>query len=172
MVLERGRARSLRLLALCWLGLCLATTSVRAQRAAREPDDPVFTPSPLQDDAQLHDVHLLPGGQAWAVGDHGTIWHSPDGGGRWRLQPGDTSASLHSVWFINRREGWIVGGETEPVTHRSHGVVLHTTDGGLTWDQLWPRTAAADERHPKQRGDTPAPLPGGSFQFQIGRAHV
>jgi photosystem II stability/assembly factor-like uncharacterized protein len=59
-----------------------------------------------------------------------------------------------------------VGGETEPVTHRSQGVVLHTTDGGLTWDQLWPRTTAADERNSKKRGDTPAPLPGGSFQFQ------
>ena len=66
-------------------------------------------------------MHLLPGGQAWAVGEHGTIWHSVDGGARWKLQPSGTSAPLHAVWFINRREGWIVGGETEPVTHREGG---------------------------------------------------
>ena len=152
--------------ALCWLGGCLLTTPVCAQRAARELADSVFTPSPLQDDAQLHDVHLLPGGQAWAVGEHGTIWHSVDGGARWKLQPSGTSAPLHAVWFINRREGWIVGGETEPVTHRSLGVVLHTTDGGLTWDQFWPRPSEQNERGPRKTAAVQTPSPGGSFQFQ------
>ncbi|MFN7805827.1 MAG: WD40/YVTN/BNR-like repeat-containing protein, partial [Planctomycetaceae bacterium] len=170
MVLERVRFRSAGLRALCWLSLCLATTTVNAQRTTREPAEPVFTPSPLQDDAQLHDVHLLPGGQAWAVGDHGTIWHSPDGGARWRLQPSDTEAPLHAVWFLNRREGWIVGGSTEPVTHRSQGVVLHTSDGGLTWDQLWPRPDPRDEHSRRNSDSAPAPLKGGSFHFQPDRS--
>ena len=148
------------------LSLVLASSSLWAQRPAQEPADLVFTPTPLQDDAQLHDVHLLAGGQAWAVGDHGTIWHSADSGAHWKLQPSTVTAALHSVWFINRREGWIVGGETEPVTHRSRGVVLHTDDGGLTWDILWPRPSHDSHRDGKADSSTTDRLPGASFQFQ------
>jgi photosystem II stability/assembly factor-like uncharacterized protein len=65
--------------------------------------------TPWQDDAQIHDLHLVGNDLAWAVGDHGVVWHSTDGGKSWNLQPSGVSAALHSVWFLNRKEGWIVG---------------------------------------------------------------
>ncbi|MFN8856415.1 MAG: YCF48-related protein [Planctomycetaceae bacterium] len=166
-MLRRISSSSRRVLPLLGLlGPILVPAALWAQRPAREPADLVFTPTPLQDDAQLHDVHLLAGGQAWAVGDHGTIWHSSDGGAHWKLQPSTVTAALHSVWFINRREGWIVGGETEPVTHRSQGVVLHTDDGGLTWDIVWPRSTGDSHRPGKSASLPPSPAAGASFQFQ------
>ena len=118
--------------------------------------------TPLQDDAQLHDVHLVGKDLAWGVGDHGVIWASNDGGKSWSLQSSGVSAPLHSVWFLNRREGWIVGGETEPFTHRTRGVVLHTSDGGDHWELIWPKSSqvAPNKSEPEEAES------GGSFQFR------
>lgn len=102
-------------------------------------ETPVATP--LQDDAQLHDVHLVGEKLLWAVGDHGAIWHSADGGSHWEIQRSPVDCSLRAVWFLNRKLGWAVGGRTEGFTHQSRGVVLHTTDGGAHWNVLEPGSA-------------------------------
>jgi photosystem II stability/assembly factor-like uncharacterized protein len=67
----------------------------------------------------------LPTARAWAVGfEHGrgVIARSEDGGANWSviLTP---DASLNGVQFINRSDGWAVGG----------GEILHTSDGGDSW---------------------------------------
>src|SRR5208283_1545562 len=62
----------------------------------------------------------------WAVGDHGAILHTEDGGGTWRKQTSDTSKTLLSVVFTTPQSGWAVG---------YGGTILHTDDGGGTWTQ-------------------------------------
>jgi len=90
-------------------------------------------PSPIEDDANLHDVQFVGTRHGWAVGDHGVIWHSQDGGESWEMQSSGISCPLYSVAFLSDRVGWVAGGGTVPFTRRSYGVVLHTTDGGQTW---------------------------------------
>jgi len=65
------------------------------------------------------------GSRIVAVGDHGVVVLSDDGGRshrQARIVP--TDVTLTSVVFAGDRDGWAVG-------HR--GVVLHTQDGGETW---------------------------------------
>ncbi len=108
-------------------------------------------PTPIDDDANLHDVQFIGSRRGWAVGDHGVIWHSDDGGENWVLQSSGVTCPLHSVSFLSDRVGWIAGGGTVPFTRRSYGVVLVTNDGGQTWNSLIAPPAIVDtstERRP------------------------
>ncbi|MFM8584672.1 MAG: WD40/YVTN/BNR-like repeat-containing protein, partial [Planctomycetaceae bacterium] len=113
-----------------WMGV--VACPAWAQEAPPSP------PAVWQEDATLHAVCLAGEMGAFAVGDHGTIWASTDGGRTWRAQRSGVSAPLYDVFFLSRREGWAVGGETEPYTLRPRGVVLHTRDAGATWEVLQP----------------------------------
>jgi photosystem II stability/assembly factor-like uncharacterized protein len=62
-----------------------------------------------------------------AVGDHGIVLLSDDGGKSHRqARSVPLDATLTSVSFIDEKRGWAAG-------HR--GAVLHTEDGGETWTQ-------------------------------------
>jgi len=116
--------------ALCLLWLAPTT------RLSAESGDPTAAASPIQDDANLHDIHFVGTHNGWVVGDHGSIWHTRDGGGSWRFQQSGVDCSLNSVCFLTNSIGWVVGGGTRPYTQRGFGVVLHTIDGGTTWTQV------------------------------------
>ena len=87
----------------------------------------------------LLEVHALTASSAFAVGAFGSLLFSNDGGATWtkhklgwqRLIPnvirkiGDVEPNLNTVHFANQREGWL-GGE--------FGLILHTADGGRTWN--------------------------------------
>lgn len=96
----------------------------------------VTEPTPQQDDATLHDVALVGPAGIWAVGDHGAIWKSTDGGATWSflsVSPLLERYQLRSVCFLTDRVGWIAGGTVLPVGGIPCGVVLATRDGGATW---------------------------------------
>ncbi len=109
---------------------------------ASAESDPVSQPTtrqqvtPIQDDANLNDVCFVGSKIGWAVGDHGVIWHTTDGGRNWVLQKSPVRCPLRSVCCLTDRVGWIVGGGTAPSTRLGYGVVLFTDDGGKTWRQL------------------------------------
>jgi photosystem II stability/assembly factor-like uncharacterized protein len=65
-------------------------------------------------------------GDAWAVGDKGTILVTTDGGATWTPQVSGTTATLEGVSFSDSYDGWAVG---------KGGIILATTDGGTTWTQ-------------------------------------
>jgi photosystem II stability/assembly factor-like uncharacterized protein len=72
-------------------------------------------------------VFLTESGKAWAVGLNGNIAYSTDWGYTWTSQQSGVSCHLWEVFFVNDNEGWIVGGGSgQP------GVILHTTNGGIT----------------------------------------
>jgi photosystem II stability/assembly factor-like uncharacterized protein len=85
------------------------------------------------DDACLCDVSFVDPRHGWAVGDHGTILHTDDGGQRWSQQPSGVVCTLNSVCFVDARIGWAAGGMAWPFLHDTSGVVLATRDGGRTW---------------------------------------
>ncbi len=105
------------------------------------PRPPSQTPAPgtfavssvLRDDARLNDVCFVDPERGWAAGDRGTIWHTGNGGREWHLQSTGVECPLYSVYFLDRQNGWAVGGFTHPFTHTGTGVVLMTADGGRTW---------------------------------------
>jgi photosystem II stability/assembly factor-like uncharacterized protein len=62
----------------------------------------------------------------WAVGEGGTIMHSPGYDGAWTLQESGVTGTLSDVFFLDARQGWAVG-----------TTILHTTDGGATWTRQY-----------------------------------
>ncbi len=93
-------------------------------------------PTPLQDDAALHDIQFIKSQTGWAVGDQGVIWKTVDAGSTWELQQSGVKCALRSVCFLTDRVGWIAGGESVPYAHQGVGVLLATTDGGTTWQTV------------------------------------
>jgi photosystem II stability/assembly factor-like uncharacterized protein len=67
------------------------------------------------------------GSIGYCVGDSGVILKTTDAGNTWnRIYQTETSEDLKGVDFISPDEGWIVDGP--------YHEVLHTVDGGQTWD--------------------------------------
>ena len=60
-----------------------------------------------------------------AVGQRGHIVISTDGGATWKQSPVPVASDLTAVYFVDDRQGWVVGHD---------GVILHTGDGGEKWD--------------------------------------
>jgi hypothetical protein len=77
---------------------------------------------------ELWDIYFLPGTvSGYAVGDHGAIIHTENGGSDWILQASGVTDTLNSVFFLDQQEGWIAG---------QNGIILHTTNGGTNWEKL------------------------------------
>jgi photosystem II stability/assembly factor-like uncharacterized protein len=90
----------------------------------------------MRDDATLNDVTFVDPDRGWAVGQRGLILHTRNGGREWNVQGSPAKGRLESVFFLDAQNGWIVGGSTQPFTHKSQGLVLRTYDGGQRWEQV------------------------------------
>jgi photosystem II stability/assembly factor-like uncharacterized protein len=92
---------------------------------------------PTETARDLHGVHFPTLAKGWAVGDHGVIKHTTDGGVHWAGQNSTVTDDLKAVHFVDEREGWIVGVDPHADFQNMHdGVLLHTTNGGQTWNNL------------------------------------
>jgi photosystem II stability/assembly factor-like uncharacterized protein len=94
-----------------------------------EQDYPVFS--------NLYSVFFVNNYVGWASGSHGVILHTTDGGNNWVEQNhGFTSGSyiFSDLHFLDANNGWAVGGKGETFGSSAKRVILHTTDGGSTWE--------------------------------------
>lgn len=105
----------------------LAGTAVFVASAAGATDE--LKPVPAAASSIATQAAML--GSAWAgkravaVGDHGVVLLSDDGGARWRqARTVPVSFTLTSVSFADDQHGWAVG---------HGGTVMVTSDGGETW---------------------------------------
>ncbi len=89
-----------------------------------------------EDQRTLYSLHIVGTGVFWAVGEGPDIVRSDDGGDTWTLQNGGRLARLYSVHFPSDTIGWAVGERERVESHRNefNGIVLHTTDGGRSWE--------------------------------------
>lgn len=71
------------------------------------------------------------GGRVVFKQGQGYIVQSEDGGDSWTLQRHDTYYDFFDVKFKDEMEGWVVGGNDSTM----EACVLHTTNGGETWNQ-------------------------------------
>lgn len=90
------------------------------------------------DSWDLKDMHFITQNAGWAVGNKGVILKTGDGSRTWNLQhglshgtPGDTERDpdLNAIFMHNELKGWAVG-------RKRHGVILHTVDGGNSWEEI------------------------------------
>lgn len=72
----------------------------------------------------LYGVSCVGNDVGWAVGAHGVIAHTEDGGRTWSWQTSGATSTLRSVAFADLVHGIAVG---------DGGVVVSTDDGGLHW---------------------------------------
>ena len=72
---------------------------------------------------------------AWAVGMHGTVVVTTDGGAHWRRQNAGTTDDLACVAFADPTHGWAVGVRHGHSKHPGC-VLLTTSDGGHRWTEL------------------------------------
>lgn len=68
-----------------------------------------------------------------AVGSDGAILRTEDAGKTWSRQDSGTTAILFSVWGSGEQDIYAVGDNEHTKTH---GVFLHSADGGKTWTLL------------------------------------
>lgn len=98
----------------------------------------IWTPQQSGTTYDLNKVFFIDPYYGWAVGDDypkGIILKTENGGNTWTTVYQTDSAPLRGVWFINRYEGWVVGGTGVPGSYIPQ-IILHTTDGGLTWQRV------------------------------------
>jgi len=97
---------------------------------------PYCDTSTLAESASLRAIDLWDSRSGLAVGDHGSIVRSGDGGRSWEPVTSGVRCSLRDVIWLNAKQAVAVGGGFEPVTGISRGVVLVSRDAGRTWNQV------------------------------------
>jgi photosystem II stability/assembly factor-like uncharacterized protein len=120
-----SRIASLVGILLCLSGALVPMSGVTAQDAA-VPEDDYSDFAPLATQALLLDATSVDG-RLVAVGDHGIVLVSNDGGESWTQSLVPTRSMLTGVWFHDADLGWAVGHDA---------VILKTTDGGATWRRV------------------------------------
>ena len=78
-------------------------------------------------DPTLFGVACVGNDDGWAVGEHGTIGHTLDGGKSWSWQTSGVAVDLHGVRFGDAMHGVAVG---------DGGTLLVTSDAGAHWARV------------------------------------
>jgi hypothetical protein len=87
----------------------------------------------LRDSATIRAIRFWDRTAGIAVGDHGMILASQDGGQSWTPSRGAVECQLNDVIWYDALRVIAVGGGIDPVTRISRGVVLVSSDAGQTW---------------------------------------
>lgn len=111
------------LLALGWLYLALVCAVAPAGAAPLDLLDSPAPENPLAGGSVFLDVTRA-GDRLVAVGERGLVLTSWDNGRDWQQAKVPVSVALTRVFFSDAQQGWAVG---------HGGVVLHSSDGGVTW---------------------------------------
>jgi len=116
--------RALRVLFAAVLLCALAPPLVLADAQTSPLSGPWYWRNPLPAGDPLWEIVFDDVDHGWAVGDHGVIVRTTDGGASWSLQDSGVLVTLRDVWFADGVNGWAVG---------DFGTILRTTNGGASW---------------------------------------
>ena len=119
----------LRLSASCLLLLLLSVFSVSAATWNKQTSGTL---------GWLHSVFFLDQKTGWAVGSRGALLTTIDGGLSWQVKQRPTNDSLQDVYFVDERNGWLVceANIYELKANAPRTYLLHTGDGGSTWERV------------------------------------
>ncbi|MDR0521818.1 MAG: hypothetical protein LBH00_08200 [Planctomycetaceae bacterium] len=107
--------------------------NLKFSAVAKTGDTPGNPYQEFTGDARLNDICFINPQQGWAVGDHGVILATTDGGSTWQQQNSPIDCTLRSVQFSDESFGIAAGDYWFPATKQGRGVILSTHDGGKTW---------------------------------------
>ncbi|MFH1759638.1 MAG: YCF48-related protein, partial [bacterium] len=98
--------------------------------------------SSLKELVDLKSIYFVSQNKGWAVGHLGSgILKTSDGGSTWEwVKTGGLNGWYNSVFFIDELEGWAAG---------ECGQIIHTKDGGETWEK---------QRGPAENNGSLAPI--------------
>ncbi len=88
--------------------------------------------SPVSND--LYGVFFLNASLGWICGYGGTALKTYDGGASWSDLSPYINYELTNICFANSSDGWMVG----------NAIILHSTDGGMTWVSQYDNIHAGD----------------------------
>ncbi len=109
-------------------GRCYVTTDGGATWKDVSPDK----------DAIVTDCSFVSATEGWVVGEDQTVFHTTDGGTTWDREKLTivSQAQLWDIHFSDALNGWVTGSFVPSGrAYDSWGVVLHTPDGGESWEQ-------------------------------------
>lgn len=98
--------------------------SVRAQ--APRADISWLVESTINDTSTVYGATFIDANTGWAVGSGGGLFVTHDGGQTWSTKVTGISNDLKWIVFPDAQDGYAAG----------DSVILHTTDGGNTWQQI------------------------------------
>ena len=84
------------------------------------------------------DVDFADASHGWLVGYDGSIYGTADGA-TWSRQESGTNVHLSDVFAVSEQEAWAVGsgeGFSDVAGPFTPTALLHTADGGATWEQI------------------------------------
>jgi photosystem II stability/assembly factor-like uncharacterized protein len=106
-----------------WLVSVLAVLALGCHREVEMT--PLFERTIYTTD-RFYDVNAIGPDRAVIVGYGGKMIETTDGGRNWHALPSGVESALYGVRFTDAQHGWAVGQD---------GVVLHTSDGGKTFEK-------------------------------------
>jgi photosystem II stability/assembly factor-like uncharacterized protein len=106
------------------LGLALSLSAFADAAGFSDVLDTPAQVSPLAAKTLLQSVARA-GDRLVAVGQRGHVVVSTDGGKSWKQVRIPVSSDLTAVYFVDGKQGWVTGHD---------GVVLHSGDGGDSWE--------------------------------------
>ncbi|MFP4471125.1 MAG: YCF48-related protein, partial [Bacteroidales bacterium] len=62
--------------------------------------------NPLPQGNTLNAIHFIDNQNGWAVGDHGTLLKTADGGSGWQIVGSPVNENLQDVFFLHQDHGW------------------------------------------------------------------
>ena len=80
--------------------------------------------------ATIIDMDFININTGWAIGIHGDVIKSTNGGNSWRKIYEDHNMGSLSIQFINSKTGWIVG------EGNNTSAIMNTVNGGENWSKL------------------------------------
>lgn len=130
--------------------IALSATSIGVLVAARHVGRPGATlvsapsarPAVLPGTAQLSAPST---NVVWVLVNYDHLYRSTDRGGHWEQRPMPAQPGVQPVIsFVDHHEGWLLApGSAATQCQDAGAAVWHTTDGGLTWEQLRARGIAS-----------------------------
>ena len=100
------------------------------------PDDVDHFEWVWQGGGDINDIFMIDQYFGWAAGDN-LLLSTTDGGATWQARDAvvGTDRAYHDIYFVNRQTGWLVGSHGYRDLFWYRAVILHTTDGGETWQE-------------------------------------
>jgi photosystem II stability/assembly factor-like uncharacterized protein len=87
--------------------------------------------------AGMHQMWFISPSDGWGIKqkvNEDLLYHTTDGDKTWQLLPLVPNLSLGRIYFIDERTGWmIITTEQSPAGIPTRTALLHTADGGQTW---------------------------------------